>query len=169
MCPFICFRCFFLLGHFLSHAELPTYLSLLPCGKTPIAIGQIFWRTAHPFSTFLIICFCYFWFVFWLVAFCQRYYRLVFFDVCFLLAGFCLASYRGVGVGCETPHLRSISPNFPYVFCALLIFYASASTGLQGGLVSWYPLPPLLLRRYSSRKTNNRPLAQSPPEPSILS
>ena len=115
-----------------------------------------FWRAAHPFSTFLVICFCYFWFVFWLVAFCQRYYRLVFFDVCFLLAGFCLASYRGVGVGCETPHLRSISPNFPYVFCALLIFYASASTGLQGGLVSWYPLSPLLLRRrYSSRKRNN--------------
>ena len=72
-------------------------------------------------------------------------------------------------MGFEALHLRSISPNFPHVFCALLIFYASASTGLQGGLVSWYPLPPLLLRRYSSRKTNNRPLAQSPPEPSILS
>ena len=85
------------------------------------------------------------------------------------LADSCLASYIGVGVGCEAPHLRSISPIFLDGFCALLIFYASASTGLQGGLVSWYPLPPLLLRRYSSRKTNNRPLAQSPPEPSILS
>ena len=32
-------------------------------------------------------------------------------------------------------------------FCTLLIFYASASTGLQGGLVSWYPFSSLLLRR----------------------
>ena len=30
-----------------------------------------------------------------------------------ILPGFCLASYRGVGVGCEAPNLRSISPNFP--------------------------------------------------------
>ena len=41
------------------------------------------------------------------------------------------ASYRGVGLGCEAPHLRSVSPKFPDGFCALLIFYASASTGLQ--------------------------------------
>ena len=73
-------------------------------------------------------------------------------------------------MGCEAPHLRSISPNFPDGFCALLIFCACASTGLQGGLVSWYPLSPLLLRRrYSSKKRNNRPLAQSPPERIILS
>ena len=69
-------------------------------------------------------------------------------------------------MGCEAPHLRSISPDG---FCALLIFYASASTGLQGGLVSWYPLSPLLLRRrYSSRNRNKRPLAQSPSEQSIF-
>ena len=48
-------------------------------------------------------------------------------------------------MGCEAPHLRSISPNFPDGFCALLIFYASSSTDLQGGLVSWYPLSPLLV------------------------
>ena len=73
-------------------------------------------------------------------------------------------------MGCEAPHLRSISPNFPDGLCALLIYYASASTGLQGGLVSCYPLSPLVLRRrYSSRKRNNRPLAQSPSERSILS
>ena len=51
---------------------------------------------------------------------------------CRFLTCFCLASYRGVGVGCEAPHLRSISsPNFPHGFCALLILYASASTGFQ--------------------------------------
>ena len=73
-------------------------------------------------------------------------------------------------MGCEAPHLPSIYPNFPDGLCALPIFYASASTGLQGGLVSWYPLSPLLLRRrYSSRMRNSRPLAQSPSERSILS
>ena len=37
-------------------------------------------------------------------------------------------------------------------------------------IMSWYPLSPLLLRRrYSSKKRNNRPLAQSPSEWSILS
>ena len=87
-----------------------------------------------------------------------------------ILTGFCLASYRGGGVGCEAPHLRSISPNFPDGFCALLIFYASAYTGLQGGLVSWDPLSPLVLRRrHSSGKMNNRPLAQSSSERGILS
>ena len=89
---------------------------------------------------------------------------------CRFLPGFCLASYRGAGVECEAPHLRSISPNFPDGFCALLIFYVCASTGLHGGLVSWYLLSLLLMmRRYSSRKRNNRPLAQSPSERSILS
>ena len=73
-------------------------------------------------------------------------------------------------MGCEGPHLRSISPKFPYAFCALLIFCASASTGLQGGLVSLYILSSLSLRRrYSSRKRNNRPLAQRPSARSILS
>ena len=73
-------------------------------------------------------------------------------------------------MGCEAPHFRSISPIFPDGFCALLIFYAFVSTGLHGGLVSWFPLSPVLLRRrYSSRKRNNRPLAQSPSERSILS
>ena len=56
-------------------------------------------------------------------------------------------------MGCEALNLRSISPNFPDGFCALLIFNASAYTGLRGGLVSWYTISPLLLRRrYSSRK-----------------
>ena len=55
---------------------------------------------------------------------------------CRFKTGFCLASYRGVGVGCEAAHLRSISSNFPDAFNALLIFYASTSTGLQGGFVS---------------------------------
>ena len=50
-------------------------------------------------------------------------------------------------MGCEAPHLRPVSSNFPDGFCALLIFYASASMDLQGGLVSWDPLSPLLLRR----------------------
>ena len=69
---------------------------------------------------------------------------------CRFLTDFCLASCRRVGVGCEAPQLLSISPSLPDGFCALLIFYASASTGLQGGLVSWYSLSPLLLRkRYS--------------------
>ena len=69
LCPFnscyFTFIVFFLLGPFLGHAELPAYL-------------QIFRRTAYPFSTFLVICFSYFWFVFWLVAFCQRYHLLKF-------------------------------------------------------------------------------------------
>ena len=81
-----------------------------------------------------------------------------------------LVSYRGVGVGYQAPHLRSISPNFPGGFCAFMIFYASASMGLQGGLVSWYLLSLLFLRRrYSSRKKNKLPLVQSPSERSILS
>ena len=72
-------------------------------------------------------------------------------------------------MGCEAPHLPSIYPNFPDGLCALPIFYASASTGLQGGLVSWYSLSLLSLRRrYSSRKRSNCPLAQSPSERSIL-
>ena len=48
-------------------------------------------------------------------------------------------------MGCEAPHLRSIPPNFPGGFCTFLVFYASASTVHQGGLVSWYPLPPLFV------------------------
>ena len=50
-------------------------------------------------------------------------------------------------MGCEAPHLRSISPNFPDGFYTLLIFYASASTVLQGGLVSWYLLSPLFVQK----------------------
>ena len=93
-----------------------SFLMVLSCGETQIAIGQIF---------------SYFWFVFWLVSFCQRYFRFFFRCLlpagCRFLTGLCLASYRGVGVGCEAPHLRSISPKFPHGFCALLISYASAS------------------------------------------
>ena len=41
-------------------------------------------------------------------------------------------------MGCEAPHLQSISPNFPDGVSTLLIFYASAYTVLEGGIVSWY-------------------------------
>ena len=82
---------------------------VVSCGKIPIAIGQIFWRTAHPFSSFLVIFFSYFWFVFWLVAFGLRYYRLI----SSMSAAWRLQifnrilprKYRGVGVGCDAPHL----------------------------------------------------------------
>ena len=47
-------------------------------------------------------------------------------------------------MGCEEPHLRSISQNFLDGFSTLLIFYVSASTTLQGGLVLWYPRSPIL-------------------------
>ena len=129
------------------------YLSL-SCGKTPVAIGQIFWRTTHPFSTFLSGSLISLLLVRPLA--CRLLPALVSFSFlrcmlpvgrCFL-TGFRLASYRGVEVGCESPHLRSISPNFPDGFCILLLFYAS--TTLQGGLVSWYPLSPLQLRRRGS-------------------
>ena len=65
------FHCCFLLGPFLSHAELPAYLSDI------LTHGTLF---SHLFGYLFFLL----WFVFWLVAFRQRYYRLVFFDVCFL-------------------------------------------------------------------------------------
>ena len=44
-----------------------------------------------------------------------------------------------MGADCEAPHLRSISAISSHEFCTLVIFHASASTVLQGGLASWYP------------------------------
>ena len=41
------FHRFFVLEPFLSHAELPAHHSV-SCGRTPIATGQVYWRTA-PF------------------------------------------------------------------------------------------------------------------------
>ena len=126
----VIFHCF-LLGRFLTHAELPAYRSLLPCGKTPIArspLGRYFWRTARRLAPFWLIAFLHLRFVFRLVVFCSRYYRLVFFEICFpyigcrFITGFRLAIYRGVGVGCEAQYLRSLSPNFPDGFCTLLIY-----------------------------------------------
>ena len=140
-------------GTFLIHDDLPAYPSL-SCRKTPIAIGQILWHTT---STFLVTCFSYLWFVCWLVVFFARFitiYQVVFFDICFLykgctfLTGVRLASYSLEVL--EWVVKRSIFDPFLQIFrgfCTLLIFYASASTGLQGGLVSWYPFSPLLLRR----------------------
>lgn len=51
------------------------------------------------------------------------------------------ASHKGMGVGREALHLRSISPIFQDGLSAFLICYASAYTTLQCGLrvVSWYP------------------------------
>ena len=48
-----------------------------------------------------------------------------------------------MGVGCEAPHIRPISPIFPGVFRTLLIFYASPYAALQGGLVSGIPVSSL--------------------------
>ena len=165
MCPFkSCYFIFivFLLGPFLTHAELPAYLYYI------LTHGAAFEHLSGYLLLLLLVR---------LLACCLlsallsfSFFRWLLPVGCRFLTGFCLVSYRGVGVGCEAPHLRSISPNFPDGFWALLSFYASASTGLQGGLVSWYHLSPLLLRRrYYSRKRNNRPLAQSPSERSILS
>ena len=156
------FPCFFLLGSFLCHAELPACLYYILTHDTPF-------QHLSGYSLLLLLV--------RLLACCLLPALLSFSFLqrllpvgCRVLTGFCLASYRGVGVGCEAPLLRSISPIFSDGFCAPQIFYSSASTGLQGGLVSWYPLSPLLLRRrYSSRKRNNRPLDQSPSERSILS
>ena len=123
-----------------------------------LRIFIVFWRMAHPLSTFLVICF--FLLLVRLLACCLlpallsfSFLRCLLPVGCGFLTGFCLASYRGVGVGCEAPHLRSVSPKFLDGFCALLISYASASIyGPSGGLVSCYPLSPLLLRRrYSLR------------------
>ena len=74
MCPFkSCYFIFivFLLGPFLTHAELPAYLYYI------LTHGAAF----EHLSGYLLLLLL---FVFWLVAFCQRYYRLVFFDVYFL-------------------------------------------------------------------------------------
>ena len=84
---------------------------------------------------------------------------------CRFLTRFRVASYRSVGVSCEAPHLLSISPSFPDDgFCTLLIFYVSAYTVLQGGLVSWYRRSPSIIVEealfFSSWMKNNRPLAQ---------
>ena len=65
-----------------------------------------------------------------------------------ILTGFRLAIIEVWEGVCEVPYLRSISPNFPDGFSAFLIFYASAYTALQGGLVLWYlPVPLYLMRR----------------------
>ena len=102
-------------------------------------------------ALFLDIFFPYFWFgVLWLIAFLLPLLSFSFLR-CLLpagfrfLTGFRLVSYRGVGVGCEAPRLRSISPNFPDGFCTLLVFYASAYMVLQGGLVPWYPRFPSIV------------------------
>ena len=52
----VSFPLFLLLGHLLSPAEWPAHLRL-PCGRTPIATGQTFWRTApieHSSRFFLL-------------------------------------------------------------------------------------------------------------------
>ena len=59
---------------------------------------------------------------------------------CSFLTGFCLASSRGVGAGCEGPHLQSVSSNFLDGIRTLLFFFASASiygpSGWACGMVS---------------------------------
>ena len=50
---------------------------------------------------------------------------------------------RGVGVGCEVPHLRPVIRILQIVFVNAWVFYESAYTVLQGGLVLWYPLSPV--------------------------
>ena len=80
-----------------------------------------------PFSIFLVLWFQYLGFLLWLVAFCQRYYYLVFFDVCFpqVQVFYRLSPWgcRGVGVGREAPHLRSIASKFALVYFVLSFLF----------------------------------------------
>ena len=124
----ISFSLFFLLGPCLSHGELPAYLHYILTHGTPFE--HLSGYLLLPLLVRLQAC------CLWPALLSFSFFRCLLPVGCRFLTGFSLASYRGVGVGCEAPHLRSISPNFPGGFCALLIFYASESTGLQGGLVS---------------------------------
>ena len=90
-----------------------------------------------------------------LAAFCQRCYPFFFFRRlfpvgCRFLAGFRLASYTGVGMGCEAPRLRSILRIFefsgwilyPSDFLCICILYGPS---YQVRLVSWYPRFPCIV------------------------
>ena len=137
------FRCFFSWDFYLALLNcLRTFHCLVVAPRSPL--GRYFAHDTH-FALFLVRCFPYFGFILRLLLPLPALLSFVFLRyllsvACKFITGFRFASYRGVGVGCEAPHLRSISPNFagrilfrPKFLCICIY------SAFQGGLVSWYP------------------------------
>ena len=109
------FRCFFSWDFYLALLNcLRTFHCLVVAPRSPL--GRYFAHDTH-FALFLVRCFPYFGFILRLLLPLPALLSFVFLRyllsvACKFITGFRFASYRGVGVGCEAPHLRSISPKF---------------------------------------------------------
>ena len=84
----------------------------------------------------------------------------------FCLSGFRLASYRGVGVGCEAPYLRYISQKNLDGLCTLLLSKHLCIHPFKVGLChgnNGLPVSPLLSRTRVSDETRLTTYLNNPP------
>ena len=169
----VSFPLFLLLGPFLSPAEWPAHLRL-PCGRTPIATGQIFWRAApieHYFRFFLLSLL-----LVRPLACCllpallsSRFLRCLLPVGCSFLPAFATQVIEVwewvVKHRTFDPFLRTFPVDFVPSWFSMHVYLRS----LGAGLCNCIPVSPLLLRRYSFVGEDNRPLDQSTSERSKLS